>query len=210
MINVCPTITAENKEKFYEQLSILKTFAKRIHIDLSDGTLATRRLVDIKDINWPTDLVVDIHIMSDYPKDIAREAAKLKPNCIIIHEHNYKDIELIIAELHQLDVKVGLAIYSENQLVELKDYMLQLDHVLIFSGNLGYQGGSVANLNLLSIVNQVKLINPKIEIGWDGGINNTNIKKMVDEGVEVINVGGYIMLSPNPQDAYAKLNKEIQ
>lgn len=210
MINVCPTITAENKDKFFEQLGILKNFSKRIHIDLSDGTLAPRKLVDVNEIHWPKELMVDIHVMSDYPKEIALVAGKLKPNCVILHEHTYDEAEEVLVTLRQLDVKVGLAIYSENQLAEIRNYIQYLDHVLLFSGNLGYQGGSVANLNLLTIVNQIKSLNPMIEIGWDGGVNETNIKKMVTEGIEVINVGGYIMLSSNPQDAYAKLNKEIE
>lgn len=44
-----------------------------------------------------------------------------------------------------------------------------------------------------------------IEIGWDGGINEENVGKIVSAGVSVLNVGGYIQRAKNPAGAYATL-----
>ena len=78
------------------------------------------------------------------------------------------------------------------------------DHVLIFSGDLGKHGG-VADLSLLEKVNKIKALHPGAEIGWDGGINDTNAAKLIDGGVSVLNVGGFIQKSQKPDEAYAKL-----
>jgi ribulose-phosphate 3-epimerase len=79
-----------------------------------------------------------------------------------------------------------------------------IDHVLIFSGDLGNFGGH-ANLRLLDKVAELRRHKPELEIGWDGGINEQNISKLVFAGVDVLNVGGYIQNAEEPEKAYSRL-----
>jgi ribulose-phosphate 3-epimerase len=81
--------------------------------------------------------------------------------------------------------------------------------VLVFSGNLGHHGGE-ADLGLLEKVRQIKVHHPEVEIGWDGGINDQNVKQLVEAGVEVLNVGGYIQKADYPERAYATLKRVIE
>jgi len=87
--------------------------------------------------------------------------------------------------------------------------MHSFDHVLVFSGNLGRHGGE-ADLGLLEKVRQIKAHHPEVEIGWDGGINDQNVKQLVEAGVEVLNVGGYIQKADDPEHAYATLKRVIE
>lgn len=81
-----------------------------------------------------------------------------------------------------------------------------VDQLLIFSGNLGYQGGSVANLALLEEkIPQAREINSQLEFAWDGGVNHENVVELASKGVTVINAGGYIHHASNPEQAYRKL-----
>jgi ribulose-phosphate 3-epimerase len=82
------------------------------------------------------------------------------------------------------------------------------DHVLIFSGNLGYYGGT-ASMMQLEKIRLIKKINPKVEIGWDGGINAGNAFTLAQGGVDVLNVGGAINTAEDPAGVYAKLVEEI-
>ena len=83
-----------------------------------------------------------------------------------------------------------------------------VDHLLIFAGTLG--GFSDHNdLKQLAKVTTARSINPNLEIGWDGGANDTNVKTLADGGVDVITVGGYIQHSDTPQEAYAILESLI-
>jgi ribulose-phosphate 3-epimerase len=58
---------------------------------------------------------------------------------------------------------------------------------------------------LLAKVGKVKAINPNVEIGWDGGANVDNVRLLADGGIDVINVGGAIQRSEDPEEAYATL-----
>ncbi len=202
---ICPTITAETKEVFSKQLKTASKLAKRIHFDVSDASLAPNKLLSLKSMSWGKQVLADIHVMSTHPHPELLLALKLKPHLVIIHAE--ADIDLIASarSLRQNDIKAGVALLQKTPLNLIGQYLLEFDHVLVFSGNLGYQGGSTANLNLIEKVKAIKNINREIEIGWDGGVNDTNISSLVASGVGVVNVGGFIQHSKNPAKAYAKL-----
>jgi len=207
---ICPTITADNIQEYSKQLIVASNLSKRVHIDYSDGTMTERKLLGIEEINWPnSELLVDIHLMS-IALDINFIVSKTnKFNLVIVHAEANLDIPNIAGLLKRANTKIGLALLekSDNYLVE--KHLDLIDHVLIFSGNLGYQGGSKANLDLLARVAYFKSKKPSLEIGWDGGINDQNIQKISQSGVDVLNVGGFIAHSANPKEAYAKLDGEL-
>jgi ribulose-phosphate 3-epimerase len=84
-----------------------------------------------------------------------------------------------------------------------------IDHVLIFSGDLGHFGGK-ANLSLLGKASELKALKPHVEIGWDGGVNEENALTLVNNGIDVLNTGGFIQRASDPASAYATLIEVIK
>ncbi|MCL2869683.1 hypothetical protein FWF48_02645, partial [Candidatus Saccharibacteria bacterium] len=82
------------------------------------------------------------------------------------------------------------------------------DHVMIFSGNLGKQGGR-ATLVQLEKIRLIKTINPTAEIGWDGGVTLNNALNIARGGVDVLNVGKTISSADNPAKVYRELTERI-
>jgi len=80
---------------------------------------------------------------------------------------------------------------------------------LIFSGDLGHYGGQ-ADLALLSKARILKRMKPQLEIGWDGGINNSNAAQLISGGVEVLNAGSFLEKAAVIGEAYASLEKTVQ
>jgi ribulose-phosphate 3-epimerase len=107
--------------------------------------------------------------------------------------------------MHRHGIEVGLALLPQTGVESIRPALRELDHVLIFSGNLGYQGGSKADFRLLKKVVTLRALKPSLEIGWDGGVNDQNVGDLVRAGVDVLNVGGFIQHAPNAAQAFAKL-----
>jgi pentose-5-phosphate-3-epimerase len=128
---------------------------------------------------------------------------------VIVHAEAEGNLAGFIEYLHHHGIEVGLALLPRTRVEDVAPALPMLDHLLIFSGNLGYHGGT-ADLDLLSKARKAKELKPTIEIGWDGGINGENAKTIADAGVEVLNVGGYIQNSGDPAAAYAKLKALVQ
>jgi ribulose-phosphate 3-epimerase len=206
---VCPTVTAFEPHAYREQMERAAAFAERIHIDLMDGEFTSTESPDLLQIWWPHNVLADIHLMYKRPMDHLQQLIKLRPHMVIIH--NEADVHHMhfAAELHKEDIKVGLAVLQETPIEWAEQIMHSFDQILIFSGNLGHHGGSV-DLTLLDKVKFVKLHHPDAEIAWDGGVNDQNAKQLVDAGVSVLNVGGFIQLTETPQDAYDKLVSVIK
>ena len=123
---------------------------------------------------------------------------------IIVHAEADGNFIKIADKIHKAEIKVGVAILPKTSTHTIKPSLSVIDHVLIFSGDLGKFGG-VADLDLLKKIVQLKEWKEDLEFGWDGGINESNAKQLAMGGVRVLNVGGYIQNSPTPKQNYDKL-----
>ncbi len=99
----------------------------------------------------------------------------------------------------------GLALLQDTSVESVSRIINKFNHILIFSGHLGYHGGQ-ADLSLLDKVKQVRELHPQAEIGWDGGINDQNVKQLAEAGVDVLNVGGFIQKAADPVQAFKKIS----
>ena len=109
--------------------------------------------------------------------------------------------------MSQIGARFSIALLADTPVSKVRHEIHSFDHALIFSGNLGFHGGS-ADLSLLKKAKEIRQLDHEIEIGGDGGINADNAADLVHGGVTVLNVGGYVQKSDDPQAAYATL-KEV-
>ncbi|HLC92002.1 MAG TPA: hypothetical protein VJC09_03035 [Candidatus Saccharimonadales bacterium] len=204
MAIVCPTVTATTKEDYDLQLRKIVPLANRIHIDLMDGMFAPNLTLTLQDIWWPAGIQADLHIMYKTPEILLDTIIKMRPSLAIFHAEAEGDFVGLSSRLRKAGIKVGLALLERTQITQIVTVLPDLDHVLVFSGHLGHFGGQ-ADLEMLQKVRTLKTNYPKIEVGWDGGINNLNVKVLTLGGVDVLNTGGFIQKSDNPLHAYATL-----
>lgn len=209
MVAICPTVTASEPHAYRAQVERIAPFSKRIHIDLMDGQFAPSVSPSLEQVWWPAELTADIHLMYQKPMDHIAQLIKLRPHMVVIH--NEADVHHMhfAALLHREGIKVGLALLQDTPAEYAFQIMHSFDHVLVFSGNLGYHGG-VADLGLLEKVQQIRRHYPEAEIGWDGGVNAKNARALAEGGVDVLNVGGTIHTAKDPGAAYAKLVAETK
>jgi ribulose-phosphate 3-epimerase len=203
-VSIVPTVTAENPHTFRTQMERIATFATRVHIDLSDGSLAPSHLIDPDKVWWPGGMRADIHAMMANPFDHTELYRALGPQLVIVHAEAKGDFAAFADEMHHHGIETGVALLADTPVEAIESGMDMIDHVLVFSGKLGYFGGE-ADLRLLDKVKQLQQIKPELEIAWDGGVNDTNARELALGGVEVLNVGGFIQRSDKPEEAYETL-----
>lgn len=204
---VCPTVLAETPDDYKEQVDRLTPFAERVHIDLADGDFAPTQSVRANEISWPENWQVDIHVMYRQPQDILAELVKRKPSLIILHAEAEGDLPTMIAQIKQAGIKAGIALLKPTVADTVQQLITSVDHVLVFSGDLGHFGGT-ADMLQIEKVRKVRTLNPQAEIGWDGGANLSNVYTLSLSGVKVINAGSAISQAEAPADAYKKLVEE--
>lgn len=123
---------------------------------------------------------------------------------VIVHNEAHMHHMRFAAELHKAGIKAGLAVLHDTPIEYAYQIMHSFDHILVFSGDLGHHGGH-ADTGLLDKVQKIREHHPEVEVGWDGGITAENARQLIDGGVQILNVGGFIQKSSHPGNAYATL-----
>lgn len=211
MISVVPTVLAANVQDFNQFMEVYKTFAKRIQIDISDGTLAPAQTLPLEQVTIPPDYKgqIDIHLMTKNPSAHIQNLIMLKPTLVILHAECDEDLLPVFKQLSDNNIKVGIATLKTTFPGDIKEYIDAADHALIFGGELGMQGGK-ADLVQLEKARLIKAMDDKIEIGWDGGANMSNIRAIAHSFIDVINVGSAISQAPDPAQAQKDLEAEAE
>lgn len=112
----------------------------------------------------------------------------------------------VAKQLHYHGIEAGVALLPKTPVELIRPAIDIVDHVLVFSGDLGHYGGQL-DLTHLEKVKQLRRMNHRIEIGWDGGVTDKNIRQLVEGGVEVAVSGGFIQKAHDPSGAYMKLKQ---
>lgn len=205
---IAPCITVETEEQYKAVVEKYQPFAQRVQVDVSDGEFAPVFLVKPEKLWWPTTWIVDIHAMVAHPTDYVDQLIALKPHLIIFHVETDGNLIPIFEKIKKYGIKIGLALLKPTVPETVADLIRVVDHVLVFSGDLGHYGGT-ASLMQLEKVRLVKGINPNVEIGWDGGVGVDNAFTLTQGGVDVLNAGGCLANADDPSSVYATMIQEI-
>lgn len=207
-VSIVPTILVNNKKDFRTQVETINAFTRRVQIDITDGVFAPTETLDITNIWWPKGWETDLHLMVSRPSEQLETIFKLSPSLCIFHAETNENLLPVFEELKKHEIKTGVALLPSTYPGHVKSYIEAADHVLIFAGQLGAQGGQ-ADLLQMEKISLVRNIKPELEIGWDGGANMTNIRALAHADVDVIDVGSALSTADNPAEMYAQLVAEI-
>ena len=207
-VSIVPTILTSDPQIFATQLDTYQKFARRIQLDLMDGTFTADKSISEAAISQlPPNLAVDFHLMSARPSDHLAQILRLKPTLCILHAEANENLLPFFNEFKKNGIKCGVALLPGTFPELVKLYLDIADHALIFAGTLGKQGGQ-ADLLQMEKIKLIRKLKPSIEIGWDGGANLSNVRALAHADLNVINVGSAISKTENPADAYTKLVEE--
>jgi len=206
---VVPTITTDNPTIFSQNLSKFSEFTKRIQIDVSDGSFAPTTTVPLQGMTVPDGLTIDLHLMSARPSEHLPEILALKPSLCILHAEADDDLASVFQQLKAAGIRTGVALIKTTFPGRVSELLAQVDHAMIFAGELGSQGGTIDMMQIEKIP-LLKAAKNNLEIGWDGGVNLSNIRALAHAGVEVINVGSAITNADDMSEMYQALIAESE
>ncbi len=207
-VSIVPTILSDNKKDYRLQVERINVFTRRVQIDVTDGIFTPTETLDVTNVWWPKNWEADLHLMAAYPSQHMDTILKLSPSLCILHAEASEDLTPSFNMLKEKGIKTGLALLPSTFPGNVKPYIEMVDHVLIFAGQLGTQGGQ-ADLMQMEKIPLVRNMKPELEIAWDGGANMSNIRALAHADLDVINVGSAITTSENPAEVFQELVAEI-
>ena len=207
-VTIVPTILTNDKLDYRAQVEKINTYAKRVQIDCADGVFTQNETLDVSNTWWPKSWQVDLHLMYKHPSDCLETVLKLSPSLCIFHAEADEDLLPLYEALHARGIKCGVALLPSTYPGAVKQYIDVADHVLIFAGSLGSQGGA-ADMMQMEKIGIIRGMKPEVEIGWDGGANLLTMRALAHADLDVINVGSALAKAENPAEMYQLLKAEI-
>lgn len=191
MILSCSYLSSKDKENTIKELN--KTAIDYIHVDVMDGEFVSNETLDfnrLRNYFYDNKKNLDVHLMVKNVKLYVELYSLLNPKYITFHIENGNTLELI-NYVKNKNIRVGLAVNPDTDVDMIKPFLDKVDLILVMSVVPGRGGQSFIELSLDKI-RKIRRLNKDIVISVDGGVNNTNIKKIKEAGASMSVIGSYI------------------
>jgi ribulose-phosphate 3-epimerase len=207
-MQIIPTILEKDFDRVKEKILVVKDLVKWIQIDVIDGFFAfgkTFELELITKIEGAENLLWETHLMVKEPINWIEKSIFINTSRIIGQVEMMSDRENFIKKVKDKGVEAGLAIDIGTDIGEIPE---ETDLVLLMGRKAGFESYPFEEI-VYKKIKQLEKIKTKnkldFKIGIDGGVNENNINKFKEIGVEVAYCGGAIF-NGNVKDNLEKLN----
>jgi len=197
-----------SKDVINDLLYLEATDVDFIHVDVMDGKFVKNKNLPFRILDRMSYVLkkrLDVHLMVKEPKKYIEKYATLNSEYITIHVELPKEkIEESIELIKSYGIKCGLAVNPDTDLNLLKDYLNEIDMILIMSVMPGYGGQEFIKETINRIEELKKMIGKKkIVINVDGGINDKTVKNV--EQSDIVVSGSFIIKSEDFQQQISLL-----
>jgi len=204
-------------QNIIEYAKQMQGVADFLHCDIMNENFVPKNSFDynlVKNINRNSLIMLDVHLMVDEPSVDIPKYIEAGANILTVHYEafeNKQDLVNAINFIKENDTLVGISLKPNTQFKEIRSFVFNCDVVLV----MGVEPGASGQALIPEMIDKVKEIdefrtsnNLKFKIEFDGGVNVTTAKKLIENGVDILVSGSYVYNSKNRKNAVATLKTQ--
>lgn len=203
--------------------------ADMIHLDVMDGNFVPNITIGpliVEAVRRCTDMTLDTHLMIEEPHKFIKDFVKAGSDIITIHAEAYgleqraesKELKKgmsrtadkidegrvkeALREIRSFGKRAGISLNPDSPLC-IEGILKDVDMVLFMSVHPGFGGQSFIENVLPKIKALRKIYSGDIEV--DGGINDKNVRSIIDAGANILVAGSYFFSAKDKLEAVKKL-----
>ena len=206
MVKIAPSILAADLLDIKnEVINVDDAGAEFIHIDVMDGHFVPNLSFGynmVKTLRPITKKILDVHLMISPVEPFIKEFINAGSDIISFHPEADKNTKEIISIIKKSNCKVGIAVHPNIKIEEIKEFLNDVDLVIIMTVIPGFGGQKFLEdqVNKISELKEIqKNINANYEIEIDGGINYQTSKICIDKGADILVAGSYVYGAPKEE-----------
>ncbi len=212
MFEIAPSILSADFTRLGEEIAAIREGgATVLHFDVMDGQFVpniTVGLPVLKSVRKATDMTIDCHLMIEEPSRYAAEFVRQGADMVSVHVEADVHLQRTLTAIREAGGKSGIAINPATSLSALEEGLPYADFILLMSVNPGFGGQKF----ILTMIDKLRRLRRMIDergfetrIEIDGGIDATNIGKIVESGAEIIVAGSAVFGGGKPTEAVKEL-----
>ncbi len=207
MFTISPSIYSADLLNLRQVVRSLEGF-EHLHLDIDDGNFV-RGISFGMDLVEPlakeTDIPLDAHLEVLNPMDYVAPLCEAGIGQIVAHVEALPFPSLFLSSVHKYGKKAGLALNIKTPAEFLEPYIDQLDCVIVVSVEADVEGLPFRP-GVLNKIRKLRQMLPKETTIWvDGGVNESNLKAVIDAGADAIVQGRAVFKAKDPNEAYRRL-----
>ena len=187
--------------------SRIKDSARLLQLDVMDNKFVPNASLDF-DFLLPQEAYrFEAHLMIENPDEWIGKYWK-KVDTIIAHFEAVKNPEGMIESVKKKDRKMAFALNPETDIGQIRDYLSQIDQVLVMTVHPGFYGSSFLP-ETMDKIRRLRDLKPGLDIEVDGGITADTIDEANKAGANMFVSGSYLIKSENIRERIAILENKI-
>lgn len=207
-----PPKSIEDLFEYIQKLN--KTDVDYIHCDVMDGKFVKAKTFGakvVKLIKSKTEKKLDVHLMVKHPNHKIRGYVKSGADFITVHFEAYKNKKKLIntlQKIRKLGAFAGLSFNPATSVLEILPYLYYCDMLLVMSvvpGKSGQEFMPESLLRLKTINEFLKEQDLETQIEVDGGVNDKNLKNLIDLNVDSVVMGNFLYTCKNLKNTISNL-----
>ena len=184
---------------------VTRSVAEWVHVDVMDGVFVPNISFGfpvLSAIRKATDKVVDVHLMITEPERYVARFAVAGADWVTFHLEATEQVGECIRLIRERGAKVGISIKPKTPVESLREWISQIDMVLVMSVEPGF-GGQQFIPESLDRIREVRRmaeqLNPSLIIEVDGGISSANAAQLYEAGANALVAGSSVFKAANPE-----------
>jgi len=210
-IKLAPSILSADFGRLRQELDMLaKGGVDYVHMDIMDGHFVnniTFGMPMVSDLRQHSNLTFDAHLMISNPLKYVDNFIEAGADIITFHHGTCENPAVLAQHIRAAGRRSSMALRPHEPIDNILPHLNNLDMVLVMSVDPGFGGQPLQPIALekaKALRDHCNSQNIPMDIQMDGGINLSNIRTVLDHGVNVIVIGSAIFDAPDPLAAIKK------